>query len=176
MRIVPTALPGVMIVEIAPSADARGLFARTYDEESFAAGGLSTSWPQASTSWSERRGTLRGLHYQVAPRAEAKLIRCTQGRIFDVAVDLRPASPTFRRWTAVELSAQRRNALYIPAGCAHGFLTLEDGCEVYYQMSECYAPDLARGVRWSDRAFAIAWPFEPSVISERDETWPEFQP
>ncbi len=124
MEIRPTALPGVMLVRASPNEDERGLFARTYDSRSFAAAGLPIEWPQCNTSWNARKGTLRGLHFQAAPRPDAKLVRCTRGRIFDVVVDLRPHSPTFRRWTAAELSEANRDALAIPAGCAHGFLTL----------------------------------------------------
>ena len=138
--------------------------------------GLSTAWPQCNTSWNPRRGTLRGMHYQENPRPEPKLVRCTRGRVFDVALDLRPHSPTFKAWVGVELSADSRAALYIPPGCAHGFLTLEDGCEVFYQMGESYVPELARGVRWNDPAFAIAWPIEPTLIGERDATYPDFAP
>jgi len=174
MHIHPTELEGVLEIRVAPHGDERGLFARTYDEALFAKLGLPTRWPQCNTSWNRRRGTLRGLHYQAAPRPEPKLVRCTQGRVFDVAVDLRPSSPGFRRWAGVELSAEARNALFIPAGFAHGFLTLEDGSEVFYQMGESYVPELARGVRWNDPAFAIAWPAEPEVLSERDAAYPDF--
>src|SRR5579862_515984 len=161
MKIEATPLPGVMLVGSAPHADERGLFARTYDEESFAAAGLPTRWPQCNVSWSRARGTLRGMHLQRPPFEEPKLVRCTRGRIFDVAVDLRPASPSFCGWFGVALSSDSRNALYIPAGCAHGFLTLEDCCEVFYMMGEAFHPEAADGVRWDDPAFAIVWPFAP---------------
>jgi dTDP-4-dehydrorhamnose 3,5-epimerase len=174
MKISPTALPGVMIVGAAPNQDERGVFARTYDAAAFAAAGLPTEWPQCNTSWNARKGTLRGMHFQAAPRPDPKLVRCTRGRIFDVAVDLRPDSPTFRRWTSVELSADNRATLAIPAGCAHGFLTLEDGCEVFYMMGEVYVPELASGVRWNDPAFGIKWPAEPVTMSEKDMRWPDF--
>jgi len=169
-----TELPGVVIVTVEPHPDERGLFARTFDAAEFAAAGLPSHWPQCNTSWNARKGTLRGMHFQAAPRPEPKLVRCTRGRIFDVAVDLRPDSPTFRRWTGTELSHELRNALFIPAGCAHGFLTLEDDCEVLYFMGESYVPDLARGVRWNDPAFGIAWPFEPVAMSERDASYADF--
>jgi dTDP-4-dehydrorhamnose 3,5-epimerase len=175
MNIRPTALKGVMIVCAAVNTDERGLFARTYDAALFAAAGLPTEWPQCNTSWNARKGTLRGLHFQAPPQPDPKLVRCTRGRIFDVAVDLRPVSPTFRRWTAAELSEANRNALAIPAGCAHGFLTLEDNCEVFYMMGEIYVPELANGVRWNDPAFAISWPAEPIAISDRDANWPDFR-
>lgn len=174
MQINPTAIAGVMAIEIAPIADDRGLFARTYDEATFRAAGLPTRWPQCNVSWNAKRGTLRGMHFQTAPRPEPKLIRCTQGRVFDVAVDLRRDSSSFRRWVGVELTAARRNALFIPAGCAHGFLTLEDSCELFYQMGDVYDAALSGGVRWNDPAFAIEWPFEPLVISKRDAALPDF--
>ena len=175
MKISPTALPGVMIVSAAPNQDERGLFARTYDAAAFAAAGLPTQWPQCNSSWNARKGTLRGMHFQAAPRPDPKLVRCTRGRIFDVAVDLRPDSPAFRRWTGVELSGDNRNTLAIPAGCAHGFLTLEDSCEVFYMMGEVYVPELASGVRWNDPAFGIEWPAEPVTMSEKDMRWPDFR-
>lgn len=174
MEIRATRFAGLYEIEATPMVDERGLFARTYDAARFAAAGLPTAWPQCNTSWNRRRGTLRGLHFQDAPRPEAKLVRCTQGRIFDVAVDLRPESPSYCQWHAVELSAERRNGMFIPAGFAHGFLTLLDACEVFYQMGAVYDPQLARGVRWNDAAFAIAWPFPPEFISERDATLADF--
>lgn len=174
MKISATRIPGIMQVETVGQADERGLFARTFDAAQFAAAGLPTVWPQCNTSWNARRGTLRGLHYQADPRPETKLVRCTRGAVFDVAVDLRPDSPTFCDWLGIKLSADARNALYIPLGCAHGFLTLEDGAEVFYQMGESYVADLARGVRWNDPVFAIAWPFAPTVIGERDAGYPDF--
>ncbi len=174
MQIHPKALPRVMLVSASPHQDERGLFVRTYDAALFAAAGLPTEWRQCSTSWNARKGKLRGMHFQAAPRPDPKLVRCTRGRIFDVVVDLRSDSPGFRRWTGVELSDSNRDALAILAGCAHGFLTLEDNCEVFYMISEVYVPELARGVRWNDPAFSIAWPTDPSAISERDQTWPDF--
>lgn len=168
MKFVPTAVSGAFIVEVDARSDERGLFARTFDAKSFADHGLVPVYPQCNVSQNHKRGTLRGMHYQAEPRPEIKLVRATRGRVFDVALDLRRDSPTYLKWAAVELDAIRHNAFYIPAGCAHGFLTLEDDCELFYQMSEVYVPELARGVRWDDPAFSIAWPFAPSVISERD--------
>ncbi|MBB3592906.1 dTDP-4-dehydrorhamnose 3,5-epimerase [Rhizobium sp. BK529] len=168
MKFVPTAVSGAFVVEVDARSDERGLFARTFDAKSFADHGLVPVYPQCNISQNHKRGTLRGMHYQAAPRPEVKLVRVTRGRVFDVALDLRRDSPTYLKWAAVELDATRYNAFYIPAGCAHGFLTLEDDCELFYQMSEVYVPELARGVRWDDPAFSIAWPFTPSVISERD--------
>ncbi|PDT17036.1 dTDP-4-dehydrorhamnose 3,5-epimerase [Rhizobium sp. J15] len=168
MRFVPTAVGGAFVVEVEERADDRGMFARTFCAESFAAHGLASVYPQCNVSQNHRRGTLRGMHYQADPKPEAKLVRAVRGRVFDVALDLRADSPSYLTWAAAELDAARRNAFYIPAGCAHGFLTLEDDCELFYQMSEAYAPELARGVRWDDSAFSIAWPFTPVIISERD--------
>lgn len=163
-----------MIVSPTVNADKRGLFARTYDAAAFAAAGLPTLWPQCNTSANRRKGTLRGMHYQAEPRPDSKLVRCTRGRIFDVVVDLRKNSASFGQWVGVELSEDNRDALAVPAGCAHGFLTLEDDCEIFYMMGEVYVPELARGVRWNDPAFAIRWPAEPTVIAERDANWPDF--
>jgi dTDP-4-dehydrorhamnose 3,5-epimerase len=174
MKIAATDLPGVMLMSIDAHRDARGLFARTYDAEVFAAAGLPTLWPQCNISWNAVRGTLRGLHFQRAPRGEPKLARCTRGRIFDVAVDIRTDSPTCGKWVGFELSHEERNALFVPTGFAHGFLTLEDDCEVFYMMGEIFVPELAAGWRWNDPAFAIEWPFPPAVISERDMGWPDF--
>lgn len=174
MEIRPTTLMGVMVVSVMAHTDERGLFARTYDAEVFAAAGLPTEWPQCNTSWNARRGTLRGLHFQAPPCPDPKIVRCTRGRIFDVAVDLRTDSPTFRQWISAELSAANRDSLAIPSGCAHGFLTLDDDCEVFYMMGAVYVSGLARGVRWNDPAFAINWPAQPLTISERDASWPDF--
>lgn len=176
MQFHATAIAGAVLVTVEPHADERGLFARTFDAEQFAAAGLPTNWPHCNTSWNTKRGTLRGLHFQAAPRPDSKLVRCTRGRIFDVALDLRPDSPTFRQWIGVNLTADDRNALFIPAGCAHGFLTLENNCEIFYMMAESYVADLARGVRWNDPSFSIAWPFQPVAISNRDANWPDFFP
>lgn len=172
MKFLATEITGAFLVEADALADGRGMFARTFCAETFAAQGLASVYPQCNLSANIRRGTLRGLHYQADPKPEAKLVRATSGRVFDVAVDLRPQSPTYRKWAAAELDAARHNAFYIPAGCAHGFLTLEDGCTLFYQMSESYVPELARGVRWDDPAFNIDWPFAPIVISERDANYP----
>lgn len=158
-------------MEVTLHEDERGAFARTYDEALFRAASLSTHWPQCNTSWNRRRGTLRGMHFQAAPAEEHKLVRCTSGSVFDVAVDLRRNSQTYLNWFGVELSAAKRNALYVPAGLAHGFLTLEDESEVFYQMGASYDGALQRGVRWNDPSFSIGWPFEPIVISDRDNSF-----
>lgn len=169
-----TPIPGVWIVEPEMFEDERGFFARTWDREELAKQGLNPALAQCSISFNPNRGTLRGMHYQAAPHQEAKLVRCTSGAIFDVALDLRQGSRTFGASFGTTLSAGNRLALYIPEGCAHGFLSLEDSTEVQYQISAFYAPDAARGVRWDDPAFGIAWPDEVIVISERDRTYPDF--
>ena len=153
-----TKLPGVFEVDIEPRHDDRGFFARCWCREEFEKNGLNSKLVQCSISFNRQRGTLRGMHYQAAPYGEAKLVRCTAGGLYDVVLDLRPEMPTFREWIAVELTPANRKMIYIPEGCAHGFLTLEDDTEVFYQMSEFYHPEAARGVRWNDPAFRIAWP------------------
>ncbi|MFQ5786271.1 MAG: dTDP-4-dehydrorhamnose 3,5-epimerase, partial [Alphaproteobacteria bacterium] len=169
-----TEIPGVMVVEVEKRSDERGYFARTFCAGEFAAAGLPARFVQANVSYNARRGTLRGLHYQAEPKPEPKLVRCTRGAVFDVAVDLRPDSPAFCRWTGHELSADNQRGLYIPPGCAHGFVTLEDDTETFYLMGEFYDAALARGVRWNDPAFAIDWLVAPSVISPRDAGFPDF--
>jgi dTDP-4-dehydrorhamnose 3,5-epimerase len=166
-------LPGVLVLEPERKVDERGFFARVYDGEELAARGSPLPISQASVSFNTMRGTLRGLHLQRAPHAEIKLVRCLSGRVFDVVVDLRAGSPTALRWAAVELTAERRNALYIPEGVAHGFLTLEDGCELEYLISVPYEPSAAVGVRWDDPVVGVAWPFPPAVISARDAAFPD---
>lgn len=169
-----TKLRWVFEIHLEPKSDERGFFARTWCQKEFAAHGLSPRLVQCNVSFNTRRGTLRGIHYQAAPHAEAKLVRCTKGAIYDVVVDLRPESPTLRGFMAVVLTAKNRRALYVPEGCGHGFLTLEDETEVFYQMSEFYNAESARGVRWDDPAFQIAWPEKVEVISERDRSYPNF--
>jgi dTDP-4-dehydrorhamnose 3,5-epimerase len=175
MIFTPAPLAGAFVIEPEPVEDERGFFARSFCRETFAARGLNPYVVQCSISFSRRRGALRGLHYQRAPHQEAKVVRCTAGALYDVIVDLRPGSPTFRQHFAIELTARTRKMLYVPEGCAHGFQTLEDGTEVFYQMSERYTPEAADGVRWNDRAFGIDWPLEVTVISERDRTYPDFR-
>ena len=154
--------------------DERGFFARTWDRHEFEERGLDPRLAQCNTSFNKRTGTLRGMHYQAAPHEEAKLVRCTMGAVYDVILDLRPASPTFRQWTSVELTAENRLMLYVPEGLAHGFQTLDDDTEVFYQMSEFYAPESARGVRWDDPAFGISWPIPDKIISAKDELFQNF--
>ncbi len=167
---------GAWVIEPERHEDERGFFARTWDREEFAQRGLRDLVVQTSISYNRRRGTLRGLHYQAAPHGEAKLVRCTSGAIFDVVVDVRAESATFRRWVGVELTAENRHALYLPEGCAHGFLTLEHDSEVAYQMSAPYVAEAARGVRHDDPAFGIVWPEEIVVIADRDRSYPDFKP
>ena len=169
-----TKLAGVFDVRLDPRRDERGFFARSWCEQEFESHGLNPKLVQCNISFNVRQGTLRGMHYQDEPHQEAKLVRCTQGAIYDVAVDLRPQSATFKQWFAAVLSAENRHMLYIPEGCAHGFLTLCDKSEVFYQMSEFYHPDSARGVRFDDPAFQVVWPEAIEVISERDRTYPNF--
>jgi dTDP-4-dehydrorhamnose 3,5-epimerase len=164
----PTPIAGAFLVRLEPKQDERGFFARSWCRDELHARGLSRELAQCNISYNRRRGTLRGLHYQAPPNAEAKLVRCTRGRIFDVVVDLRPSAPTFKNWWSAELSADNRDMVYIPEGLAHGFMTLEDDAEVAYQMSTPYRPESARGLRYDDPAFAITWPFEPALIGSND--------
>ena len=167
-------LAGAYIIEPERREDERGFFARTWCQREFEAHGLNPSLAQCNISYNKVKGTLRGMHFQAPPYQEVKLIRCTMGAIYDVIIDLRPESPTFVNHFGVTLTPQGRNMLYIPEGFAHGFLTLADDTEVFYQMSEFYAPNYGRGVRWNDPAFGIKWPAEVTVISERDANYPDF--
>jgi dTDP-4-dehydrorhamnose 3,5-epimerase len=176
VRFVPLGIPGAFLVEDEPRADARGAFARTFCAREFAAHGLEPRIVQTSLSINARRGTLRGLHWQAAPHAEAKLVRCVRGRVYDLVVDVRPESHIYRQHLGIELAAADGRAVYLPPGVAHGFLTLEDDCEVHYAMSEFHAPEAARGARWDDPAFGIVLPGPVAVISERDRSWPDFVP
>jgi dTDP-4-dehydrorhamnose 3,5-epimerase len=166
---------GTTIIEPEPAADGRGLFARLFDLEAFRQRGLPTEFVQASTSYNSRRATLRGLHYRAEPHAETKLVRCTAGAIFDVIVDVRQGSPNFGRWQSFELSAENRITLVVPAGFAHGFETLTDGSEIFYQMTQPYVAAAERGVIWNDPDLAIAWPLQPAVMSERDQSLPRLR-
>jgi dTDP-4-dehydrorhamnose 3,5-epimerase len=175
MRFVETQIAGVMLVEIEPVSDARGSFARLQCPDDFAAAGHPFAPAQTSLSRNLQMGTLRGMHYQPAPQAEVKLVRCVRGRIFDVAVDLRAGSPTHRRWTAAELSADNARALLIPEGVAHGFLTLEPDSDVLYQIAPRFEAGHEAGVRWSDPAFGIDWPVAPLVLSDRDAGYADYR-
>jgi dTDP-4-dehydrorhamnose 3,5-epimerase len=172
MRFDATEIAGAFAVRLDWNVDARGAFARLFADDAFAAQGLADRFVQASLSVTRAAGTLRGLHFQRPPHAEVKLVRCVRGVIFDVIVDLRPESPSYLRWQGFELAQQGDLALYIPEGCAHGFQTLCDDCEVLYQMSARYAPNHADGVRYDDPALGVRWPRPISVISERDRAWP----
>ena len=163
-----TKLKGAFIIDIEPREDERGFFARSWGEDEFKKHGLNPRLVQCNISFNKKRGTLRGMHYQIAPFAEAKLVRCTTGAIYDVIIDLRNDSPTFKKWFSVELSAENRRALYVPEDFAHGFQTLVDNTEVFYQMSEFYHSECSRGLRWNDVAFEIEWPISDVVISEND--------
>lgn len=174
MRFEPTAIPGVIEVLAAPAEDARGAFLRTWCRETFDAAGIAFDPIQISLSENRALHTLRGMHWQAAPAEERKLIRCVRGAVHDVALDLREGSPTRLRSVGVTLSAAARNAILIPGGCAHGFLTLTEDAVLEYMIDAPYAPEHARGVRWDDPAFGIAWPASPAVIGERDRRWPDF--
>lgn len=166
-----TKLEGVFIIEPERLEDERGFFARTWCQQEFEAHGLNARMAQCSISFNKKRGTLRGMHYQAAPHEEVKVVRCTMGSIYDVIIDLRKHSRTFKQWIAIELTAQNRVALYIPEGFAHGFQTLKDNTEVFYQISEFFVPDSSRGLRWNDPAFNISWPSVDRVISHKDQLY-----
>ena len=172
-----TPISGAFVVRPELLVDERRAFARTYCTSEFADAGIDVRVAQCSTSFNARAGTLRGLHYQAEPYGEAKLVRCSRGAIYDVAVDLRVESPSYLRWFAVTLDEDNRSAFFIPAGCAHGFQTLRDASEILYQMSTAYQPGAGRGVRWDDHSFGIAWPDPPPngrTLSERDATYPDY--
>ncbi len=172
MHVQPTSIDGLSIIDIKPHSDDRGLFARTWDSTIAKEHGLMERFDYTCISTNTKKGTLRGMHYQTLPHGEVKLVRCTKGKMFDVVIDLRPDSATFKQWLGAELTAENHTALYIPAGCAHGFMTLDDDTEVLYHITGAFVPEAATGVRWNDPAFAIAWPADPVVISERDAAYP----
>ena len=174
MHFQSTKLNGVWLVQLEPVCDNRGFFARTFCVEEFAAHGLETNYQQHSLSFSARRGTLRGMHFQREPYSEVKLVRCVKGAIWDAIIDIRATSPTYHQWEAFELSDHNRNQLYIPKGFAHGFQTLTDDVEVSYLISEPYVPEAADGLRYNDPSFDIAWPMSITVISNKDLDWPDF--
>jgi len=175
MNITSLKIQGAALVEIEPLGDERGFFARTFCRQDFEDAGLDLDIVQSNMSHNVHKGTLRGLHYQAAPKPDPKLVSCVRGAIFDVVVDLRAESDTYCQWAGVELTADNAKALFVPPGCAHGFITLTDDTLVNYQMGEAYVADLARGVRWNDSAFAINWPLEPQLLSERDAAYPDFK-
>ena len=169
-----TTLKGAILIEPEKLEDERGFFARTWCAREMTEQGLNDRLAQCNISFNRKKGTLRGMHFQVAPHGEAKLVRCTKGSVYDVIIDLRPQSVTFKQWFAVELSANNYKMLYIPENFAHGFLTLEDNSEMQYQMSEFFYPDCARGFRWNDASFSVKWPDDIRFISERDRSYPDF--
>jgi dTDP-4-dehydrorhamnose 3,5-epimerase len=175
VRFLETRLKDVFEIHIEPNVDERGFFARTWCREEFSRYGLDANLAQCSISFNQARGTLRGMHFQADPHPEAKLVRCTRGAVYDVVLDLRRDSPTHKQWIGVMLTSASRNTIYVPQGCAHGFLTIENESEVLYQISEVYYPELARGVRWNDPAFQIDWPGDVEVISDRDRTYADFE-
>jgi dTDP-4-dehydrorhamnose 3,5-epimerase len=177
MRFSETPIRGVFVIDPEPKVDERGSFSRLWCAREFAEHGLTAAFVQCNASSSVRKGTLRGLHYQIAPHGEVKLVRCTRGAVYDVVVDVRPESPTYLRWHGVELSAANKRMLYVAEGLAHGFLTLEDDCEVTYPVSRFHQPDAERGIRWDDPLFAVDWPKTPSLhVSPKDRAWPDFVP
>ncbi|MEF3273702.1 MAG: dTDP-4-dehydrorhamnose 3,5-epimerase [Chloroflexus sp.] len=174
MRFIPTELKDAYIIELEPREDNRGFFARVWAKDEFAEHGLVDRVVQMNLSYNRVAGTLRGMHFQHAPYAETKLVRCIRGAIYDVIIDLRPESPTYKRWIGVKLTAANRLALYVPEGFAHGFQTLEDETEVFYQVSQYYTPSAEGGVRFDDPAFGIEWPLPVTEMSEKDRRWPLF--
>lgn len=174
MQFNPTPLSGAYTIDLERKGDDRGFFARLFCRDEFSQAGLVSNFVQINNSLTGRKGTLRGLHYQLPPSAEVKVVRCVRGSLYDVIVDLRPDSATFGRWYGETLSAENRRMMYVPQGFAHGFLTLEDDSEALYLVSALYDPKLERGIRYNDPAFAIAWPVEPREISEKDRGWRDF--
>jgi dTDP-4-dehydrorhamnose 3,5-epimerase len=170
-----TELKDAFIIDLDRREDNRGFFARTWGQDLFEQQGLVARVVQANMSYNHTRGTLRGMHFQKAPYAETKLVRCVRGAIYDVIIDLRPDSPSYKRWIGVELTADNRRALYVPEGFAHGFQTLEDHSDVMYQVSQFYTPGSEGGVRYNDPAFDIQWPLPVSIISDKDQRWPDFE-
>jgi dTDP-4-dehydrorhamnose 3,5-epimerase len=174
VRFIETKLSGAFVIEPERKVDERGFFARAFCQEEFCSRGLETQFVQCSISFNTKRGTLRGMHYQEDPHAETKVVRCTMGAIYDVIIDVRRGSPTYQAWIAVELSAKNRTMLYIPKGFAHGFQTLEVDTEIFYQISDFYHPECARGLRWNDPAFGVIWPIADVTMSGRDRNYPDF--
>lgn len=172
MQFTSSSIPGAWVIDITPIHDDRGFFATTWLPDELRQRGIDSVVAQCNIAFNRRRGTLRGLHFQTAPHAQAKIVRATRGALLDVIVDLRPDSPMWRQWELFELTADNRRMLYIPPGLAHGYLTLTDDAEMFYQASTPWAPQAEAGVRWNDPAFGIKWPFEPTVISAKDQTWP----
>lgn len=175
MKFVDTELQGVFIVELDKIVDDRGFFARAWCAKEFETAGLNPNLFQGNISFCRHRGTLRGMHYQAAPHQEAKCVRCTRGAIYDVCVDLRPDSSTYLRWLGIELSEENHKMMYVPEGLAHGYVTLIDNTEIFYLVSQYYAPEFERGIRWNDKLFSIVWPITDVVLSAKDRNWPDFK-
>lgn len=171
-----TPIPGAFLIDLEKRGDDRGFFARAFCTGEFAAHGLITEFVQVNNSLTAHKGTLRGMHYQLPPKAETKLVRCIRGALYDVILDLRPGSPTFGQSFGAELTAENRRMMYVPKGFAHGFLTLADDTEAFYFVDESYGPEAERGVRWDDPRFAIVWPSPPAVLSDKDKSWRDFDP
>ncbi len=176
MKFTKTPLPGAYIIDLEKIGDDRGFFARVFCKKEFSQHELETEFVQINNSLSAQKGTLRGMHYQLDPHAEVKVVRCIKGRLWDVILDIRPNSPTFGQWFGAELSAENRRMMYVPKGFAHGFVTLEDDTEAFYLVSAYYAPEFERGIRWNDPKFGIEWPIEPVIISDKDRNHPDFDP
>lgn len=176
MKFNQTPLQGAFTIDLEKRGDDRGFFARMFCENEFSAAGLETRFVQINNSLTGRRGTLRGLHYQLPPAGEVKVVRCVRGALWDVIVDIRPGSPTFGKWYGAELTAENRRMMYVPRGFAHAFLTLEDDTEAVYLVSAFYAPDRERGLRWNDPAINVDWPEAPTEISQKDAAWPDLDP
>lgn len=176
MKFIETPLKGAFVIELEKRGDERGFFARTFCKKEFEANGLNNEIVQINNSLSKDKGTLRGMHYQLSPKSEDKIVRCIKGCLYDVIVDLRPDSITFKKWFGTELSAENRNMLVVPKGFAHGFITLEEDTEAFYLVTEYYSPEHERGIRYNDPAFGIKWPIEPVIISDKDKNHPDFNP
>lgn len=176
MKFTETELPGAYVIDLEKRGDSRGFFARAFCVREFTEHGLLSSIVNINNSLSATKGTLRGMHYQLAPKAETKIVRCIRGSLCDIILDLRPTSPTFGRHTKVELTAENRRMLYVPKGFAHGFITLEDDTEVMYLVDEYYAPEQERGVRWNDPHFGLEWPAQPTILSDKDRAYPDYAP
>jgi dTDP-4-dehydrorhamnose 3,5-epimerase len=174
MKFTETKLKGSFIIEPTKLNDDRGFFTRVWDKKIFHEMGLNSKLEQCNVSLSKKKGTIRGMHYQIEPYQETKLVRCTRGKIYDVIIDLRPNSKTFKEWIGVELTFLNHKILYVPKGFAHGFQSLEDNTEIFYQVSQSYTPNAEKGINWKDDAFNISWPLEPTVISQKDSSWPKF--
>jgi len=176
MDFIKTPIHGLYVIELQKRGDDRGFFARVFCSDEFAQRGLATEFVQVNNSLTAQEGTLRGIHYQLPPKQETKLVRCVRGAFWDVALDLRPESPTFGQWYGAELTAENRRMLYVPKGFGHAFITLAEDTEALYLVDEFYAPELERGIRWNDERFKIDWPIELAAISKKDDSWPDFDP